>query len=268
MKKIALIVLFFCVLAVGALVLVSGLAVYSGRQQSALLTQPPQHGTSFVLETDTSRASSETNALATLRETIQRRLHKFGTRIFWESLPGSRIHIATPVTDPNQFETLRTLISEGGHLEFRLVHENSDQLVINGEVPADYEVLKHSNTQPSGQPLVERVVVKKKPEAGLSGRIIKNARVMHDSMGQPQIYFQLNPAATIAFAGLTRTNVDHRLAIILDGQLYSAPIIRMPMETGLGALTGSFTDNDARLLADLMDDPLPLPVTLVEFKTF
>ena len=40
------------------------------------------------------------------------------------------------------------------------------------------------------------------------------------------------------------------------------------METGLAAINGSFTDNEARLLADLMDDPLPMPVTLVEFKTF
>src|SRR5580698_1569627 len=103
-KKIALIVLFFCVLAVGALVLVSGLAVYSGRQQSALLAQPPQHGTSFVIEPDASQTTGGTNVLANLRETLQRRFYRFGTRIFWESLPGSRIHIDTPVTDPNQFE--------------------------------------------------------------------------------------------------------------------------------------------------------------------
>ena len=268
MKKIALIVLFFGVLAAGALVLVSGLAVYSGRQQSALLAHPPQHGTSFVIVPDMSQAGVGTNRLAALRETIQRRLYKFGDRIFWESLPGSRIHIATPVTDPNQFEMLRTLISQSGHLEFRLVHKNSDDLVANGEVPPGYELLKHSEAQPSGQPLTERIVVKKKPEPGLSGNIIKNARVMHDSMGQPEIYFQLNPAGTIAFAELTRTNIDHRLAIVLDGELYSAPVIKMPMETGLGEIAGSFTDAEARALADLMGDPLPVPVTLVEFKTF
>ncbi|HEX4349149.1 MAG TPA: hypothetical protein VH251_02115, partial [Verrucomicrobiae bacterium] len=220
MKKIALIVLFFCVLAAGALVLVSGLAVYSGRQQSALLLRPPQHGTSFIIETDLSQVTGGTNGLTVLRETIQRRFYKFGTRIFWESLPGSRIHIATPITEPDQFETLRTLISEGGHMEFRLVHENSDQLIASGEVPADYELLKHSELQPSGQTVTEKVVVRKKPEAGLAGRVVKDARVMHDSMGQPQIYFQLNPAGTVAFAELTRANVDHRLAIVLDGQLY------------------------------------------------
>src|SRR5580698_7863343 len=158
-KKIALIVLFFCVLAAGALVLVSGLAVYSGRQQSALLTRPPQHGTSFVIVPDTSQAGGGTNKLAALRETIQRRLYKFGARIFWESLPGSRIHIATPITDPNQFEVLRTLISQSGHLEFRLVHENSDELVGSGKIPAGYELLKHSEAQPSGQPFIEKVVV-------------------------------------------------------------------------------------------------------------
>ena len=172
MKKIALIVLFFCVLAVGAFVLLSGLAVYSGRKQSALLAQPPQHGTSFIIEPDASQTTGGTNVLANLRETLQRRFYRFGTRIFWESLPGSRIHIDIPITDPNQFEALRILISQGGHLEFRLVHENSDQLVASGEVPAGYELLKHSETQPSGQPLIEKVVVKKKPEAGLAGNRI------------------------------------------------------------------------------------------------
>jgi len=89
---------------------------------------------------------------------------------------------------------------------------------------------------------------------------------MRDSMGQPQIYFQLNPAGTIAFAELTRTNVDHRLAIVLDGELSSAPVIKAPMETGLCEISGSFTDTEARALANLMGDPLPVPVTLVEFK--
>ncbi len=269
MKKIALIVLFFCVLAAGALVLVSGLAVYSGRQQSALLLQPPQHGTSILIAADLSQARGGTNTLADLKETIQRRLYKFGTRIFWESVPGSRIHLATPVTDPNQFETLRTLISQSGHLEFRLVHENSDQLVASGEVPADYELLaQHSEAQPSGQPLIERVVVKTAPESGLTGNIVKAANVLRNSTGQSQIYFQLNPESTAAFASLTRTNLHHRLAIVMDGQLYSAPVIVDPIETGAVAITGNFSPNEARTLADLMGDPLPVPVTLVEFKTF
>jgi len=267
-KRIALIILAFAVLVAVALTLVSGLAVYSGRQQSRLLTQLPQHGTSFIIETDLTQVSGGTNGLAVLRQTVQRRLYKFGTRIFWESMPGSRVHIATPITDPSQFEALRTLISQGGHLEFRLVHENSDQLAASGEMPAGYELLKHSEAQPSGPAHTERMVVKNKPEPGLSGRIIKNTRVMRDATGRPQIYFQLTPAGTIAFAELTRANVDRRLAIVLDGQLYSAPVIRAPMENGLCAITGNFDDQEAKLLADLMEEPLPVPVTLMEFKTF
>ena len=87
-------------------------------------------------------------------------------------------------------------------------------------------------------------------------------------------YYMDYDMSLLAVAGLLcaidaiRHGVDRRLAIVLDGQLYSAPVIRAPMENGLCAITGNFDDQEAKLLADLMEEPLPVPVTLMEFKTF
>jgi preprotein translocase subunit SecD len=115
---------------------------------------------------------------------------------------------------------------------------------------------------------LDKVVAKIQPESGLAGKIVQSASVLTDVMGQPQIDFILIPDSTAAFAGVTRTNLHHRLAIVLDGELYSAPIIQMPIESGRGEIAGSFSRNEARLLANLMENPLPVPVTVLETKTF
>jgi SecD/SecF fusion protein len=261
--------LLLCVVVLMALALLSGLAVYSGGQKMALLARPPAHGTSFLIEPDLSRTSGDTNALASLKEVINLRFKKFGSRIFWKPMPGSRVLVLTPITAERELTAVTNLISCGGHLEFHLVHENNDQIISNNQpVPADYELLSHPETQPPAPPVVEKLVVKKQPETGLTGNIVQSANVSVDSMGQPSISFVLNPGSTATFAVVTRTNLHHRLAIVMDGRLYSAPMIATPVDTGRATIAGNFSRNEARQLANLLENPLPVPVRVVETKTF
>ncbi len=261
-------VVVVCVFGVVGLLLLSGMAVYFQHQKVALLSKPPSHGAVFVVEADLSQANGNSNALPDLKETIRRRFAKFGFSMYCESLSASRFRVFAPITDSKTVSAAKSMISQGGHLEFRLVHTNSDELVRNGDAPADYELLQHQESQPSGQTQIEKVLVKKQAEAGLAGNIVKNARVVRDPMEQPQINFELNPDSALAFAQVTRTNIGHRLAIVLDGQLYSAPTIQNIIATGNGQISGRFDDTEARLLAVLMDFPLPISTTLVESKTF
>jgi preprotein translocase subunit SecD len=268
-NKLALTILLACVLVLAAMVLSSGLAVYSGGQHMSLLTRPPAHGTSILIAVDLSQARGGTNTLADLKDAIKSRFDKFGSKIFWRPLPDARILVLTSITAERELATVTNLISRGGHLEFHLVHENSDQLITHGdEIPADYELLAQLGMGGPARQIIERVVVKTAPESGLTGNIVKAANVLRNSTGQSQIYFQLNPESTAAFASLTRTNLHHRLAIVMDGQLYSAPVIVDPIETGAVAITGNFSPNEARTLANLLACPLPVPVTVVETKTF
>ncbi len=62
---------------------------------------------------------------------------------------------------------------------------------------------------------------------------------------------------------MTRDNVGHRLAIILDGELYSAPNIQSPIETGNGQITGSFTVQEAQELANVLQNPLRAPLKYI-----
>jgi len=268
MRTLVLITLLVCTVLVAAILGLGGLAGYLAHRQTTLLSRPPKHGTAFIIEADLSQIHGDTNALAKLDEALRKRFLKLGVRIFVEPVSASRIRILTPVTNAVDAAAADHLLARGGMLEFRLVHPDSDALLGQGEVPPGYEVLRHAETQSNGQQHLEMVVVKKEPENGLAGNIIKHATVVRGNLGEPQIYFTLNPESTLAFAKVTRENIGRRLAIVLDGQLYSAPFIQGPIESGAGQITGHFDSKEAWMLANTLDSPLPVPIAVLQSETF
>lgn len=238
------------------------------RTQTAPLSTAPAHGTSFLLEAMFPETGGGTNTLAALRQAMLARAYRLGFRVFWEPVSATRARVTAPISDANQAEFARRAMCRGGRLEIRLVHAESARLVESGETPPGYEVLQHSSRLPNGRELVERLVVKQSAAPGLSGALIQDAMVMRDGSGGVNIGFRLRPAAAEAFATFTRDNIDHRAAIIVDGQLMSAPVIRGPIEGGSGVITGSMDPREAQELASALDCPLPFPVKLVEWKDF
>ena len=55
---------------------------------------------------------------------------------------------------------------------------------------------------------------------------------------------------------------------MIDGKLFSAPVIQTAIETGSGQITGQFTIEEAMNLAKTLESPLPIPIKLLEVKTF
>jgi SecD/SecF fusion protein len=84
-----------------------------------------------------------------------------------------------------------------------------------------------------------------------------------DPMGHPEINFTLNSAGAAIFAQVTRDNVGHQLAIVLDGELQSAPTINTAIEGGSGVITGTYTDEQAQQLANVLENPLQAPVSII-----
>ena len=82
------------------------------------------------------------------------------------------------------------------------------------------------------------------------------------NLGEPQIDFQLNDDGAKRFGEVTRNNIGQRLAIILDGELYSAPTIQSPIETGNGQITGHFMVEQAQELANVLQNPLRAPLKI------
>jgi RNA polymerase sigma factor (sigma-70 family) len=84
---------------------------------------------------------------------------------------------------------------------------------------------------------------------------ISSASVTTDaSSGAPQINVEFSEVGKELFAAITKENLNKRLAIVVDGHLYSAPVIRSEISAGKAQITGSFTEQEARELVAKFND--------------
>jgi SecD/SecF fusion protein len=248
-----------------------------------------QGGTSFLVKLDTRRLETVdevTNSVGQVQmvtnnvdaelegviehavEVLRKRVDKFGVAEPVIQPSGrDRILVQLPGLSEADKESARITIQKVAFLEFRLVHENSDQLLAAGEIPPGYELLRRKQRDRDGKEQVEAVIVKKKPERGLTGNIIKSAFVARGNLGQPEIDFTLTSDGAAIFGEVTSANVGRRLAIVLDKELYSAPRIDSAIETGRGQITGQFDLREAFELSNVLENPLKVPLTIEEERT-
>jgi SecD/SecF fusion protein len=239
-----------------------------------------QGGTSFLVEMDTNalvtaqddndtnhvaRAPDVSGALSQAVEVLRKRVDAFGVAEPVIQPQGeNQILIQLPGLSQSVKESAKEQIQKAAYLEFRIVRDDSDQIIKNGEpIPPGYELLKRIEPQVSGPPQVTQVIVNKKAENGLAGDIIQRATVQRDNLGNPEISFEMTKDGGNRFAETTtkyapdpQTGLHHRMAIILDGELYSAPGINEPILTGNCQISGQFTDQEAFGLANVLQNPL------------
>jgi preprotein translocase subunit SecD len=156
-----------------------------------------------------------------------------------------------------------------GHLEFKMV-QDADQ-------SEDLLRAKH----PEGLPEGTEVVFEREREtqrilraylvsqtADITGDYLTDARVGFDSrQSEWQVNFTWSSEGAEIFAALTEENIDELLAIILDGQVYSAPQIRARISRA-GVITGRFSSEDAADLAVILRaGALPISVHIEEERT-
>jgi SecD/SecF fusion protein len=242
-----------------------------------------QGGTSFLVRMDTNRLvyiETVTNsqgavevttnmartegALSQAVEVLRKRVDAFGVaEPIIQPAGGNCILIQLPGLSHEAKVSAEKQIQKAAYLEFRMVKEDSDEIIKNNEpIPPGYVLLKRVEPQPNGPPIIEQIIVKKKPENKLAGDIIENAMAVRGNLGEPQIDFRLNSEGAKRFGEVTRNNIGQRLAIILDGELYSAPVIQSAIETGSGQITGHFTVEQAQELANVLQNPLRAPLTI------
>jgi RNA polymerase sigma factor (sigma-70 family) len=89
---------------------------------------------------------------------------------------------------------------------------------------------------------------------------IRSATVTRsESSGAPEISIEFSDVGKELFADITRENLNKRLAIVLNGHLYSAPVIRSEIPGGKALITGSFTEAEASELAAKINDAVGGP---------
>jgi len=155
------------------------------------------------------------------------------------------------------------MIGQVAELNFVLVQDDPQllQQALAGNVPEGY-VLKY--TKDDKKPILLE------DQPALQGEGIDNARVDIDSAGfnQPKIALKFNSKGKGKFARITRENVNRRLAIVLDGEVLSAPNINEPILSGNAEISGRFTFDEASLLSlALRSGSLPAPMRIEEERT-
>ncbi len=202
-------------------------------------------------------------------ETLRNRVDQFGVAEPTIQQQGeNRILIQLPgIQDP---ERAKALIGKTALLEFKLLDERTSvEDALAGRLPETSEVLYQRRVDKETK--VERkipYVVQKRTL--LTGAELNRAEVQADpnSPGNWQVAIEFNAVGTRIFGEITEQNVGKLLAIILDGNVNSAPRINERIPGGRAVITGQFTIEDARDLAIVLRaGALPAPVKILEERT-
>ena len=102
-------------------------------------------------------------------------------------------------------------------------------------------------------------------KAPLAGEVITNAKDEFDQMSQPVVSMQMNAEGTRTWANLTKMNIDKAIAIVLDDAVYSAPRVNQEITGGNSQISGNFTIDDTKDLANTLNSgKMPAPTRIVQ----
>jgi protein-export membrane protein SecD len=170
----------------------------------------------------------------------------------------SRIVVQLPgVGDPDR---IKQLIGKTAHMTFRLVDETANPAAGGPPPPGD------DYLQMQDQP-TQKIAVRKRID--VDGADLTDARASTSpETGDWVVNFTFNSVGSRRFADVSRANVNHRFAIVLDDKVISAPVIREAITGGRGQISGSFNASSANDLAVLLRaGALPAPLTVVEQRS-
>ena len=218
------------------------------------------------------RISSEKDeVLDDVIRVLEQRADPTGTRnIEIQQLGTRQIRVEIPSVEEEELEIIIERLTTIGYLEFKLADNDPDRKaqVERGIVPTGYILLEKREPDPA-DPTRTRVatsalVLRDDPKV-LTGEELKNVYRATDEYGRPAVGFSWNPKAANLFSQLTGRNKGRQLAIILDGELHSAPVIQTRISER-GTITGgdmgfSATERD-NLMYVLQSGSLPVSLEL------
>ena len=194
------------------------------------------------------------NAIEILRNRLE------GQKIFEaEIAPSGDRYVAlrAPVVAKDEKLKLLELIKMSAQLRFRLVHINNAELVRqyladpkNFRAPLGYELMSTTEVGPDRRPEIKYYFVSRRVE--MDGKGVSMAYPAKDQWGKRQIDLRFSPQGAEDFARVTTANVHRQLAIVLDGKLYCAPNIKEPITGGGAVISGSFSEDEAKSIADAL----------------
>ena len=190
-------------------------------------------------------------------EIIRRRVDEAGTREPSIQRQGER-RILVQVPGIGSAEELLKLIGKTAKLTFNAVESRSsdkEKVVGFGQI-----VLPDANLSDLFYILDNKDVV--------SGSDLTNAQAAFDQNNRPAVSFQFNPSGGRKFGAYTKNNIGSPFAIVLDGEVISAPVIQSHIPGGSGIITGNFSVEESNRLAILLRaGALPAQINVLEQRT-
>lgn len=222
--------------------------------------------TQRVVLSPTSGGNSQAvdDAMDSATEVVRRRIDALGTREPTIIRQGdTRIVVQVPgLEDP---QALKELLGTTAQLEFKLVDDSALPTQVQaGIAPPGSEIFPFAEDSDfAGQFIaVERL-------GGIRGDSLTGAQSGVDSRNNEDVVnIQFDTQGGQKFAKLSTENVNKRFAIILDGEVISAPVFNEPILGGSAQISGSFDADSANELAiQLRSGALPVPLTVVEERS-
>ncbi|HEX4889145.1 MAG TPA: protein translocase subunit SecD [Alphaproteobacteria bacterium] len=210
---------------------------------------------------DDALARRKTSAVQQSIEIVRRRIDELGNRESTIQRQGEdRILVQVPGLDNPSH--LKAMLGKTAKLSFRLLDQTiSPAEAKAGRMPIGSEIL------PSDEPGSPEFVVRK--QVMVSGANLVDAQPSTDSQtNEPVVLFRFDSVGGKLFADVTKVNIGKPFAIVLDGRVVSAPVIRSAILGGSGQISGNFTYQEANDLAILLRaGALPAPLLIIEERT-
>ena len=233
-----------------------------------------QGGTSFLIRLEPAAGPEGTKRPITKSmvdqaiEAIRKRVDQFGVSEPIITPQGTdRILVQIPGLDAGKIQEARTQLQRVAKLEFRMVYpDNGDRLakIDQGQevIPPDYRIETYTmRGEENEKPREERLLIKKK--ADLGGDRVTESHAYYGNEGWT-VQMKFDGEGAKKFGEITAANKGHRFAIVLDGVVISAPVIRDAIYGGDAIITGKFGEAEARGLASVLENPLQTPVKIEE----
>lgn len=217
-----------------------------------------QGGSHLVYQADLSNIEKEdySSAMAGLRDIIERRVNLFGVvePIVQTQITGEDYRLIVELAGVKDVSEAIKMIGQTPYLEFREPRPDYDEfLEQNKELIEKGEIQIDEFFQPSL----------------LTGRYLKKAELNFDpNTYEPSVSILFDDEGAKIFEEMTQRNLGNPLAIYIDNDLISAPIVQEKISGGKAQITGRFTVDEARrLVTNLNAGALPIPINLISQQT-
>lgn len=205
-------------------------------------------------------------------QTIERRVNELGVAEPVVARHSAADQILVQLPGVSEVNRAKEIIRSTALLELKLVEqgpfadEAAARQAFANNLPPDLQLLPGNlETTPGAPPTTGYYAVRR--VAAVTGRDLRNARPSLDENNRPAVSFSLNNEGATKMGNFTQANINRQLAIVLDGRVYSAPMIQSRIDAE-GRITGNFTQQEAGDLGlVLRSGALPASLTYLEERT-